>query len=555
MTDRRSMSSDGEGVDWAELTRQLGSRLIEVESPLRSCLADPGGRACSEALTRLSNPFTLEDDPAAFHTAGWFNAFETRHSPRVVAAESAEDVAIAVRFCAERGVPIVIKGTGHDYLGRSSNPDALMVWTHPLREIGVHESFSPYRADLDPPGTPAISLGSGVRWLEAYQALENEGRYVQGGGCTSVGVTGFTLGGGFGSFSRRFGSAAGNLLEAEVVIASGETLVTNAHSHPELFWALRGGGFGFGVVTRLTMRTHEPPATLAAVGGTVRAGTADSFRRLVHRLIEIFPALCDDHWGEQVRFLADDSVELALTAADVTGEEAASLWEPFLAWVLDHPDDYRSDVFVVSAPFESFWDPKTWDALAPEMIHRHQDRNQPTDLFWWASNQGEISQYLHAYESHWIPVPLMTESSGRLAEALFEGTRHWRVALHFNKALCGAAPAALERERSTSLNPSVFEAAALAISASSEQYAFPGIPGRGPDFDMATRQARRVKMAMAPIRAMAGGAGSYVNETDYFETSWQDAFWGQNYPHLLEVKHRYDPDNVFRTHHAVGSEA
>ena len=97
---------------------------------------------------------------------------------------------------------------------------------------------SPRRAR--PPGRPASRpsrSGRRTRWLEAYQALAARGRYVQGGGCTSVGAAGgFTQGGGFGSFSRRYGTAAGNVLEAEVVTASGEVLIVNAGQHDDLFW-------------------------------------------------------------------------------------------------------------------------------------------------------------------------------------------------------------------------------------------------------------------------------------------------------------------------------
>jgi len=548
------MTTVAEPTDWSELGRRLGSRLMEVEPPLAACLADPQGTACAERITRLSNPFAIEDEPGAFHTTGWLNAFETRHSPRTVMAESVEDVATAVRFCAKRGVPVVVRGTGHDYLGRSSNPEALMVWTHHMREVTVHDAFSPQGSARLEPGTPAMSLGAGVRWLEAYQAIQPHGRYVQGGGCTSVGVTGFTLGGGFGSFSRRFGTAAGNLLEAEVVTASGDVVVANAHSHPELFWALRGGGFGFGVVTRLTMRTHEPPPSLGAVAGTIRANDADAYRRLIRRLVDVFPSLCDGHWGEQIRFLEDHSVELALTGAGLSQEDADAVWEPFFSWVAGQPDDFHSDAFVVATPFEAFWDPQTWDALAPEMI-RHDDRpGQPPERFWWAANQGEVSQYLHAYQSRWLPARLFTEAPEELADSIFEASRPRRVSLHFNKALHGAEAEAVARDRMTAINPAVFAAGALVIVASSQQYAFPGVPGREPDVDMATRGAAQVTAAMDPIRAIAQGAGSYVNETDYFEEDWQDAFWGANYPRLLDAKRRYDPDNLFRVHHGVGDE-
>jgi FAD/FMN-containing dehydrogenase len=527
---------------------------MDVEGPLAPCLADPEGPACAEQLARLSNPFAIEDDPGAFHTTGWLNAFESKHSPRTVVAESVEDVSTAVRFCTGRGVPIVVKGTGHDYLGRSSRPEALMVWTHRMRDVTVHDAFTPQGSDELEPGTPAISLGAGARWLEAYQALQPHRRYVQGGGCTSVGVTGLTLGGGFGSFSRRFGTAAGNLLEAEVVTATGDIVVANARSHPELFWALRGGGFGFGVVTRLTMRTHALPPTLGATAGTVSASNADAYRRLIRRLVDVFPSLCDDHWGEQVRFFEDHSVELALTGAELSQEDAEAVWEPFFTWVARRPDDYDSDAFVVSTPFEAFWDPQTWETLAPDMIRHDERPGQPRKRFWWAANQGEVSQYLHSYQSLWLPARLFTEAPEELTDSIFEASRHWHVSLHFNKALCGATPEAVARDRATALNPAVFEAGALVIIASSQQYVFPGVPRYEPDLDLATRCAGLVTAAMAPFRAIAPGAGSYVNETDYFERRWQDAFWGVNYQRLVDAKRLYDPDNLFGVHHGVGTE-
>jgi FAD/FMN-containing dehydrogenase len=92
------------------------------------------------------------------------------------------------------------------------------------------------------------------------------GRYVQGGGCGTVGVAGLVQGGGFGSFSKNFGTAAASLLEAEIVTADGEIRLANACTHPDLFWALRGGGGGtFGVVTRLTLGTHSLPTFFGGV--------------------------------------------------------------------------------------------------------------------------------------------------------------------------------------------------------------------------------------------------------------------------------------------------
>ena len=99
--------------------------------------------------------------------------------------------------------------------------------------------------------------------MHAYDAVMTKaGQYVQGGGCTTVGVAGLVQSGGFGSFSKHYGTAAASLLEAEVVTADGKIRIANACTNSDLFWALKGGGGGsFGVVSKITVRVHDLPAT------------------------------------------------------------------------------------------------------------------------------------------------------------------------------------------------------------------------------------------------------------------------------------------------------
>src|SRR5262249_5545232 len=144
------------------------------------------------------------------------------------------------------------------YQGTSNVADSLLIWTRPMDRIDLHDGFVPQGCSSAP--QPAVSLGAGVVWLHAYAAVTKAGRYVQGGGCMTVGVAGLISSGGFGSFSKRYGLAAASLLEAEVVTADGEIRIANACTNPELFWALKGGGGGnFGVITRVTLKTHELP--------------------------------------------------------------------------------------------------------------------------------------------------------------------------------------------------------------------------------------------------------------------------------------------------------
>jgi len=551
------VTRDSEEPDFSGLARKVGNRLLRVEAPVRACLAGAGSPDCATALASLRNPYAIGDDPGAFHTTGWLGAYEARHSTRAVAAETAADIAAAVEFARSNGIRLVIKGTGHDYLGRSSAPGSLLVWTHRMREITVHDAFTPAGAGGGEPGVPAVTVGAGTRWLEAYQALAGHGRYIQGGGCTSVGAAGgFTQGGGFGHFSRRYGTAAGNVLEAEVVTASGEILVANAAQHADLFWAMRGGGGGtFGVVSKLTMRTHPAPQALCLVTGTIRAGGAGDFRHLVREIVRLVPSLCDDRWGEQILLGTDHSAGFFMTAVDVSEEEARATWRPLLDWVAGRPGAFTSNVSVATIPFGSLWDPRAWSNSAPDMICRDDRPGVPPNRFWWATDQGQVSQYLHTYQSRWLPHRLFQDAPEALADALTEASRHWYLSLHLNKALWGAAPGALARDRTTSINPAVFDAAALVTTTSAQQYAFPGVPGHEPDLKLGADCARQVRQAMDVMRALTPGAGAYVNEADYFEPGWQQSFWGVNYPRLREIKQKYDPANIFRVHLGVGSEA
>lgn len=545
-------------AEWDRLDEQVGGRLVRVVSPLQPCVTDSAGQACAAALQHCRNPFFHEDEPGAFQTTGWLDAYTAEASPYAVAATSAEDIAAAVRFARRHGVRVAIKGTGHDYLGRSSAPDSLLVWTHAMRDVTVHDAFEITGGPTAGAGVPAITIGAGTRWLEAYEAATRHGRYVQGGGCTSVGAAGgFTQGGGFGSFSKRFGTAAGNVLEIEVVTANGDILVANEAQHQDLFWALRGGGGGtFGVVSRMTLLTHAMPRTVGVVLGTITASDDAGYRELIRRFIRFFAdALDNEHWGEQMRLAQDNSMQLSMTLLDLTEDEARAVWKPFTDWVAHRTDAYSGDVTFAVLPFDALWDVRWWEQHAPDLISPDDRTGQPRRLFWWASNQEEVSQYVHTFQSRWLPIGLFEGADAdRLVDALFEASRHWHCTMHANKGLSGACHDARERDRKTSLNPAAFDAAALVIMASRQQYAYPGVPGHEPDRAAGAKIVRRIDAAMRAIRDVTPGAGTYANEADYFEPDWQDSFWGGNYTRLRQVKETYDPTNLFRVHHGVGSE-
>lgn len=253
------------GAPWDALRKRVGDRLIPVRSPLLESARTGIGQDAAVLFARLRNPYYLGDDPALTQTLGWIDAWTSQPSLYAVAARDAADVSAAIDVARTHALRLVVKGGGHSYFGNSNAADSLLVWTRAMDEVQLHETFRGVDWPAHAEAVPAVSIGAGALWGRVYRTVSAAGRYVQGGGCLTVGVAGFVQGGGFGSLSKTFGTGAANLLEAEVVTADGRVRTVNQFREPDLFYALRGGGGGtFGVVTRLTLRTHPLPATIGA---------------------------------------------------------------------------------------------------------------------------------------------------------------------------------------------------------------------------------------------------------------------------------------------------
>jgi hypothetical protein len=141
-----------------------------------------------------------------------------------------------------------------------------------------------------------------------------------------------------------------------------------------------------------------------------------------------------------------------------------------------------------------------------------------------------------------------------LTDALMAASRYWAIELHFQKGLAGASAEVVGAAKDTPMNPAVTDAFMLAIIGGEGPPAFPGLTDHAPDLTAARRDAARIARATAELRKVAPDAGAYVAESSYFQTDWQQAYWGANYPRLLAVKRRYDPDGLFFVRHGVGSE-
>lgn len=542
-------------AEWQRLRRDTGSRLMVPVSPFAQCVRS--SPACAMALAGIKSQFFIGDDPALTQTSGWQDAWTSQPSAYAVAARDARDVAAAVRFARRHDLRLVVKGGGHSYLGGSSAPDSLLVWTRAMDRIDLHDAYVARGCAADT-AQPAVSLGAGVMWGQAYAAVTTRGgRYVQGGGCTTVGVAGLVQGGGFGNFSKRYGSAAASLVEAEVVTADGEVRIASACSHPDLFWALKGGGGGsFGVVTRVTLRTHALPANFGAVFGKIEAASDAAYRTLIARFVAFYQeSLFNEHWGEQVSLRGGRRLQLSMVFQGLDQAEAEAVWAPFLAWVRARKEYTLEGPTVKAIPARHFWDPAFYDKHAPGWMAVDDGPKATPDRFVWNGDREQAGGFIHGYQSAWLPAGLLdADRQATLADALFDAAKRWDVELHFNKGLAGAPADALAATRDTAMNPAVLDAFALAIIAGGGAPAFPGMPDARPDATRARHDGATIRAAMDALRRAAPGAGAYVSESDYFQQHWQDAYWGANYARLARIKRTVDPDGLFFVHHGVGSE-
>ena len=467
-------------------------------------------------------------------------------------------IAAAVDFARKNDLRLVVKGGGHSYQGRSNAADSLLVWTRHMNDVTVENGFVPGGCHGVAP-LRAVHCGSGATWIQAYDAVTTRGgAYVQGGGCTTVGVAGLVQSGGFGSFSKHYGTAAGNLLEAEVVTADGRIRVVNACSDPDLFWALKGGGGGsFGIVSRVTLRARELPEFFGGVLFQVRASSDGAFRQLLREFVRFYAdTLFNDHWGESVSVSPGNVLNVRMVSRGLTTDEAKRAWQPFIDRVRAGGEfTVPEEPIIVGVPARHWWDVEWWRANHLDVMTSDPRPGANPHNVWWSGDGGQAAWTIYGFESLWMPASLLQhDRQDSLASALFSASRHHALELHFNKGLAGAPRDATDAARDTAMNPAVLDAFALAIVAGAGG-GYPGITGHEPDVAAARRSRQQVHLGMDELRAIAPAGGAYFSESNFFERDWPHAYWGGHYERLSRIKKQYDPNGLFFVHNGVGSEA
>ena len=415
-------------------------------------------------------------------------------SPRLIArCTGSADVAIAVRFARQRDLEIAIRGGGHNVAGTAVCDDGIVVDLTAMRDVRVDPEV----------GTARVQ--GGALWGDVDQAAQAHGLATTGGIISHTGVGGLTLGGGIGWLMRKHGLSADNLLAAEVVTADGEVLRASLDQHPDLFWALRGGGGNFGVVTSFELQLH--PVGPVVLAGPILWDANDASEVL--RFYRDFVGTAPDELGTVVRFGTAPPLP-------VIPEELH--WRPVVLVGVCHAGAVE-EAEQVLRPLRSFGKPLL-DLIAPTRYVNHQSALDSTVLHGW--NYYWKSTYLPELRDDLIDV---------IAEHAFASAspRSYSAMFHLGGAVSRVSEAAT----------------AFGNRLATHAITLDGVWRPGEDYgDRDIAWTRRFFAALDRYRD-----GVYVNflGADEEPDRIRDAYGSAVYARLEEAKTKYDPENVF--HH------
>ena len=194
---------------------------------------------------RLTGDVIAPGNPGYDTARRVWNGMIDRYPAVIARCADADDVATAVAFAFEHGLPLAVRGGGHNVAGTATCDDGVVVDLSAMREV---------RLDLS---EPTVHVQGGATWADVDRVTAPLGLAAPGGVVSETGVAGLALSGGVSHQRRRDGMTVDNLLSAEVVLADGRRVRASADEHPDLYWALRGGGGNFGVVTSFELRVHR----------------------------------------------------------------------------------------------------------------------------------------------------------------------------------------------------------------------------------------------------------------------------------------------------------
>lgn len=448
-----------------------------------------------ELKKNIKGEVLLPNDAAYEDARRIWNAMIDRHPALIARCTSTADVVAAVNFARDKGILLAVRGGGHNIAGNAMCDDGLVI------------DLSRMKAAIVDPARRRVVVEAGATLADLDAATQAHGLATPVGINSTTGIAGLTLGGGFGWLSRKYGMTVDNLESCEVVTAAGQVVRASAGENPDLFWALRGGGGNFGVVTRFEFRLHP-------VGPDVLSGL------IVYPLSEAKSVL--QQYREFMTKAPDDlSVWTVLRQAPPL---------PFLP-----PEVHGKEVVVLALLYVG--DPKKGEPLV-----------EPLRRFGTPVGEHVGVQPYTAWEKAFDPLLApgarnywKSHNFSKLADALFDTVIEYVKKLPSPQCeiFFGAIGGATTRPAPDS----------AAYGHRDAQYVM-NVHGRWEnpaDDERCIRWARDYFEASAPFAS----GGVYVNFLTADETDRVRTAYGSNYDRLARVKRTYDPSNLFRVNQNI----
>ncbi|KAK0227831.1 FAD-binding domain-containing protein [Armillaria fumosa] len=465
----------------------------------------PQWEMCQKTSERCLLDPSDTSNPAAFGDSDCLQGSVPSH---YIDVQSAEDVQKAFEFSKATGVHLSIKASGHDYKGRSSLRGSLSLWTRNLDGLK-------YSADFVPEGGNksyrAITMGAGVPFIDVYEFADANNVTIIGAYHQTVAPSGgWVMGGGHSVLTPVYGLGVDRVLQFKIVTPDGELRVANEFQHPDLFWALRGGGGStFGVVLESSMLV-EPRMSLvvAAISFSQTAENGVPFLKL---LVDHTYRWGTEGWGGHMRSNGIINVNPLLTL-----EEARVSVQPIVDYALAQNG---------TATVEEL--PSWLTFFAKYVLAAEAGVGVETTL-----------------GSRLIPAEKFATDSGKagLLDILARMVQQFSLSPYIR--VVGTPFLYSHTEGSTSVTPAWRNALWHMSSSTTLSWNYTAE-------DMRT-QYDFVSMVTQWLRDLSPDSGAYLNEADVYEPDHEEAFWGANYARLVQVKKKYDPFHLLDCWMCVG---
>ncbi|THU98257.1 FAD binding domain protein [Dendrothele bispora CBS 962.96] len=478
---------------------QSNWNIPEFHEPSSSSMMDP------IFLNKSCDPFDPRDTPCRIGA----------YVQYAVNISTSDQVIKTIEFVKQHDIRFVVRNTGHDYMGRSTGTGALAVWMHYLQDIDWIPNFK----SANYTGS-ALKVQPGVLGFDLITEAHNRGVVTVSGECPSVGYAGgFIQGGGYGALSSSYGMAADQTLEFEVITTQGKLVRASLEENQDLYWALSGGGGGaYGIVWSITVKAHQDlPVTIASLNFTSDGISQDLYWQAIDAYQAITPNLTDAKLWAFTSYQTSAFSLYPVYGVNKTVTEVMATLRPLL---------------------------NTLDSMGINYTTGADTFNTYLDAY----NSGTIFKNLQVgnaiFDSRLLPRSIW-DSSEKLASL----QKIIRGLVNQNRIVADFTQSATLEVAGHPLN------AVLPAWRNSLKYFTLGVPlTDGESLVQTTQQQNQVATNISPLKQLTPGSGAYLNEAALNDPDFKIDFYGPNYNKLLQIKDKWDPDQILYGSISVGGD-